>query len=304
MSKILSISSLAAACWLAAAAPQAANDAPGVTVKLNGANVLHRTGVGYPSAALRNGVQGTVSVQVKLDSTGVVSDAQVLSGPEELRKAVLESVLQWHFSQAVAGSTREIQVAFELPKSEGAPAPMASARPPIQQGTIRSIRVMGLSDQATAELLASLPIHEGDEWNADMAEKATQAAKAFDEHLTIRQQSVSQSPGGPAQLDLVISNTPSRINVGGNVQSAMIVTKVPPVYPAAAKAAGIQGAVHLSAILGMDGTVQELTVLDGPAELIQAATDAVKQWVYRPTLLNGNPVQVQTTITINFTLNR
>jgi protein TonB len=62
--------------------------------------------------------------------------------------------------------------------------------------------------------------------------------------------------------------------------------------------------VHLSAIIGMDGTVQELTVLDGPAELTQSAMDAVKQWVYRPTLLNGNPVQVQTTIDINYTLNR
>jgi len=306
MSKILFISSLAAACWLAAAAPPAANDAPGVTVTLNGANVLHRSGVGYPPAALRNGVQGTVSVQVKLGPTGAVSDAQVVSGPEELRKAVLESVLQWHFSHAVAGSTREIQVAFELPKSAGTPAPppAAAALMPVQPGTVRSIRVSGLSDQATAELLASLPIHEGDEWNADTAQKATQAAKAFDEHLTIRQQSMSQSAGSAARLDLVISSTPGMINVGGNVQSAMIVTKVPPVYPAAAKAAGIQGVVHLSAILGTDGTVQELTVLDGPAELIQAATDAVKQWVYKPTLLNGNPVQVQTTITINFTLNK
>jgi protein TonB len=304
MSKILSISSLAAACWLAAAAPPAANDAPGVTVTLNGANVLHRSGVGYPPAALRNSVQGTVSVQVKLDSTGLVSDAQVLSGPEELRKAVLQSVLEWHFAPELAGSTRVIEVAFELPKAAGAPAPMASVRPPIQAGTIRSIRVSGLSDQAAAELLASLPIHEGDEWNADTAQNATQAAKAFDEHLTIRQQSATQSAGGATQVDLVISSTPGTIKVGGNVQSAMIVSKVPPIYPAAAKAAGIQGVVHLSAILGTDGTVQELTVLDGPAELIQAATDAVKQWVYKPTLLNGNPVQVQTTITINFTLNK
>jgi TonB family protein len=305
MSKIFFISSLAAACCLAAAAPQAANDAPGVTVTLNGANVLHRTGVGYPSAALRNGVQGTVAVQVKLDSTGVVSDAQVLNGPEELRKAVLESILQWHFSHEVAGSTREIQVAFELPKSAGAPAPgpAVAALMPVQPGTVRSIRVSGLSDQATAELLASLPIHEGDEWNADTAQKATQAAKAFDEHLTIRQQSATQSPGVATQVDLVIS-TPGMIKVGGNVQSAMIVTKVPPVYPAAAKAAGIQGMVHLSATPGLDGTVQELTVLDGPPELIQSAMDAVKQWVYKPTLLNGNPVQVQTTITINFTLNK
>jgi len=304
MSKIWFISSLAAAFWLAAAAPQDANDAPGVTVMLNGANVLHRTGVVYPPAALRNGVQGTVSVQVKLDSTGVVSDAQVLSGPEELRKAVLESVLQWHFSQAVAGSTREIQVAFELPKSAGAPAPAVTTPMIVQPGTIRSIHVSGLSDQATAELLASLPIHEGDEWNAESARKANQAVKTFDEHLSIRQTSMTQSPSGATQLDLEIASAPSRIKVGGNVQSALIVTKVPPIYPAAAKAAGIQGVVHLSAIVGMDGTVQELTVLDGPAELTQSAMDAVKQWVYRPTLLNGNPVQVQTTIAINYTLNK
>jgi TonB family protein len=301
MSKISLIATLAAAT-LAIAAPQIANDAPGVTVTLNGANVLHRAGVGYPPAAIQNGIRGTVSVQVKLDSTGMVSDAQVLSGPEELRKPVLESVLRWHFSQELAGSTRVIEVAFELPKVAGAPAPIASARPPIQQGTIRSIHVSGLSDQATAELLAGLPVHEGDEWNADTAQKATQAAQAFDEHVTIRQQSLTQTPGGATQLDLVISRTPGIIKVSGNVQSAMIATKVPPVYSAAAKAAGIQGAVHLSAIVGTDGMVQQLDVLDGPAELIQAATDAVKQWVYKPTLLNGDPVQVQTTITINFTL--
>jgi protein TonB len=115
---------------------------------------------------------------------------------------------------------------------------------------------------------------------------------------------MTQSPSGATQLDLEIASAPSRIKVGGNVQSALIVTKVPPIYPAAAKAAGIQGVVHLAAIVGMDGTVQELHVLDGPPELIQAAMDAVKQWVYKPTLLNGNPVQVETTIAINYTLNK
>jgi TonB family protein len=303
MSKILSIASLAAACWLASAAPQMANDAPGVTVALNGATVLHRAGVGYPPAALRDRVQGTVSVQVKLDSTGTVNDAQVMSGPEELRKAALESVLRWHFTQDVAGTTRVIQIAFELPK-DGAAAPASPNPANIQQGSIRSIRVEGLSEQASAALLASLPIHEGDEWNTETAQKANQAVKAFDEHLTIRQPSMIQTPGGAAQLDLVIATTPGRIKVGGNVQSVMIVNKTPPIYPPAAKAAGVQGSVHLSAIVGTDGTVQQLTVLGGPVELVQAATDAVKQWVYRPTLLNGDPVQVETTIDVNFTLSK
>ena len=84
----------------------------------------------------------------------------------------------------------------------------------------------------------------------------------------------------------------------------MIVNKVPPVYPAAAKEAGVSGVVHLAAIIGKDGRVQELHALSGPPLLIQAAIDAVRQWVYRPTLLNGNPVEVETTIDINFTLNQ
>ena len=275
--------------------------APPVT--LNGAAVLHRAGVAYPPAAQRDGVQGTVTVQVKLDAGGMVNDAQVLSGPDELRKTALQSVLQWHFTQAVAGSTREIQISFTLPKSESAAAP--GARPPaiLQTGTIRSIHVEGLSEQASAELLASLPIHEGDEWNSDTAQKANLAVKAFDEHFVIRQSSMSQSPGGAALLDLTITSA-GRIKVGGNVQMAMVVSNTPPVYPSAAKAAGIQGVVQLSTIIGTDGTVQELNVLSGPPELTQAATDAVKQWVYRPTLLNGNPVQVQTTVDVNFTLNK
>src|SRR5215471_5714935 len=111
MSKTKRISALAAGlCFLAAAgwfvtvtlplsaAPQMVSDAPGVTVELSGASVLHRTGVTYPEAALRNHVQGVVTVEATLDSTGNVVDVHVLSGPQELRRAALQSVLQWHFT--------------------------------------------------------------------------------------------------------------------------------------------------------------------------------------------------------------
>jgi len=97
---------------------------------------------------------------------------------------------------------------------------------------------------------------------------------------------------------------PQRIKVGGNVQSAMIIRKTPPVYPQLAKSARVSGVVHLAAIIAKDGTIQELHSLGGPALLIQAAMDAVKTWVYRPTMLNGEPVQVETTIDVNFTLNQ
>jgi TonB family protein len=293
---------LAVACVAITAAPQDVVDSPGVTVSLNGATLLHRTPVSYPPEAVRGGVQGTVSVQVKLDSSGEVSDAQVLSGPEELRKPAIASVLQWHFSQDVAGSTRSIQIAFELPK--GVAAASATPPPPVQEGVVRSIHIAGLSEEATAQLQASLPIHEGDTYNAETAQRANQAVRSFDEHLTIRTTSVSQSPGGPPQLDLTISSSPGRIKVGGAVIAASILTKVPPVYPAAAKAARVSGVVHLAVIIGTDGTMQQIHALSGPPELVDAAMDAVKQWVYKPTLLNGNPVQVETTIDINFTLSQ
>ncbi|HUB79796.1 MAG TPA: energy transducer TonB [Bryobacteraceae bacterium] len=298
MAKTLLFSILAAAC-LALALPQDPTDGMGVTVSLNGAEILHREGVGYPPSAMRNGIQGTVSVEVKIGPTGEVSDAQVLTGPKELRKAVLESVLEWHFAQSLAGATRMVEVAFTTPKIP--PLGSGTALPAIQPGTIRSIQVQGLSAEGRAGLLAVLPVHEGDQWNSDVAGEAMQAVKAYDEHLSIRQQAVSQSPSGAAQLDLVISTAP-RIRVGGNVQSAMAIRKVPPVYPPDAKAARIQGSVHLSAIIGPDGAVQQVTVLGGPPELSQAAVDAVRQWVYKPTRLNGNPVQVETNIDVNFTL--
>jgi protein TonB len=96
----------------------------------------------------------------------------------------------------------------------------------------------------------------------------------------------------------------TRIKVGGNVQGAMIIKKTPPTYPQLAKSARVSGVVHLAAIISKNGTIQELHSLGGPALLIQAAMDAVKQWVYRPTMLNGEPVQVETTIDVNFTLNQ
>ena len=159
--------------------------------------------------------------------------------------------------------------------------------------------ITGLTPEATAQLTASLPVHEGDVYSEASALQTRQAVKTFDEHLGVHTTATAAS--GSQQLDLTISPE-QRIKVGGAVITASIVSKVQPAYPADAKAARIQGVVHLSAIIGMDGSVQQLTVLSGPPELVQSALDAVKQWVYKPTMLNGNPVQVETTVDVNFTL--
>ena len=92
------------------------------------------------------------------------------------------------------------------------------------------------------------------------------------------------------------------IRVGGNVQAANLIRQVRPNYPPLAKQARIQGVVRFNAIISRDGTIQNLQMVSGHPLLVPAATDAVRQWVYKPTLLNGEAVEVQTQIDVNFTL--
>jgi TonB family protein len=478
MSKTRLISALAAglailvaACWFVtgafplAAAPEVVNDSPGVTVDLGGAGVMHRTGVSYPEAALKQGVQGTVVVEVKLDSNGNVGDAHVVSGPDELRNAALKSVLQWHLMKNLAGSTRQVSISFVLPAAgsqsavaagaaggvgggvyrvgggvsapvllyrkepeyteearrarysgtvqlyveidpsgtptnirvlqgpglglderaieavrtwkfkpgykdgnpvtvganisvsfrlldnpvspgvaagvaEGSPTGVLGgiigsvptsitlSRPTSQSAwvgrTLKAINVSGLSDQARADLLAQMPVHEGDTVSLDTLVDVTRVARAFDEHLVVIPMPSGSNeatlgimlagataagtmtaplppplPPPPAGAD---ATSPARVRVGANVQQTMLISQPHPVYPPEAKQARIQGVVKLSATIAKDGTVQNLEVLSGHPLLIPAALEAVKQWVYKPTLLNGQPVEVVTQIDVTFTL--
>jgi protein TonB len=86
------------------------------------------------------------------------------------------------------------------------------------------------------------------------------------------------------------------------VAQANLIRQVTPVYPPIAKTAHISGTVLLHAIIGKDGTVQDLQYVSGPPLLMKSAMDAVRQWRYKPTLLNGEPVDVDTTISVVFTL--
>lgn len=98
------------------------------------------------------------------------------------------------------------------------------------------------------------------------------------------------------------SGAPQRIRVGGGVQQQNLVRKVDPVYPPLAYQARIQGTVRFTAIIGRDGSIQNLQLVSGHPLLVEAARQAVNQWEYKPTLLNGSPVEVVTQIDVNFTL--
>ncbi len=96
--------------------------------------------------------------------------------------------------------------------------------------------------------------------------------------------------------------TPQRIRVSQGVTEGLLVHKVTPTYPPLARQARIQGAVVLAAVIGKDGSIQNLKVVSGHPMLTSAALDAVRQWKYKPYFLNGEPVEVETVITVNFTL--
>jgi len=88
--------------------------------------------------------------------------------------------------------------------------------------------------------------------------------------------------------------------VSQGVTQGLLIRKIQPPYPAIALAARITGVVELKAIIGKDGTIKELQALSGPPLLIPAAINAVKQWHYRPYLLNGEAVEVETSVTVTF----
>ncbi len=95
-----------------------------------------------------------------------------------------------------------------------------------------------------------------------------------------------------------------QVTVASNLQAGNLIKKVPPAYPEFAKSTRIQGTVRFAAVIGRDGKIQNLKFVSGPSPLAQAAMDAVKQWAYKPTVLNGIPVEVLTQIDVNFTLSQ
>ncbi|MBV9503869.1 MAG: M56 family metallopeptidase [Acidobacteriia bacterium] len=318
MSKTRLISSLAAALAVVAAAgwmitaalplsaaPQA--DSAGVTVEVGGARIMHRTPVLYPEGAREQGVQGTVVLQAIVDATGTVTDAQVLSGPEELRRPALASVLNWHFSPE-AGNTRQVSITFQpgyakAPVSAGASGIPAKEQP---SAILKTITIVGLSDQAQTDLLARLPIHEGATMGPRELMEVNQVVKEFDSHLNVIQ---GRAINGETTLtiatsDLIPARASGRIRVGGNVQALKLANQPRPQYPLEAKQQHIQGVVKLFAVIGKDGTVQNLNVISGDPILAASALQAARQWVYQPTLLNGSPVEVETEIDVNYTLSQ
>ena len=301
---------LALSAWLGVrsfplqAAPQDRPDAGGVTVDQNGLTLLHRVPVAYPREAKEKGIEGDVLVELTLAANGTVSDARVLNGPEELRRATLESVLQWHYANdARLPAKTQATVKFRLAQTAPATAlPMVPLSLPDGAGTVKQIDFR-VPDALRAKLEGRIAVHEGDQLTQASLNDLTAAVREVDQHLSVGIQATPDKSGLLVAIALQ-TGPPQRIRVGGNLQQANLIQKIQPHYPVQAKLDHIQGKVQLSVLIGKDGHVQNIDLLSGEPVLADAAREAVAQWVYKPTLLNGQPVEVLTQVDVNFTLSQ
>jgi TonB family protein len=310
-----------------------ANDAPGVTVDTGVVGLIHRSAIPYPREVWQKGIGGAAVVEVTPDSMGRVQGSLYLSGPEELRKDVIKAVLLWHFSRKAGLKTRQIHITFdpvEATRSFGRnPAgEIAALGGPYYQfvngHTLKSINTSGLTEDARDELLNRIPIQPGQTVDTDALVRTINAVGGFDNDLRILWAPIGTefvmtivSPGFqvepeqppvsrrsvPVEVHARVGPiTPQRIRVAAADQAAKLVSKVEPEYPPLAKAAHIQGIVRLAAVLSNDGRVMMAQVLSGPPLLVAAAQEAVKRWIYSPTVVNGSAVEVATEIDVEFFL--
>ena len=198
------------------------------------------------------------------------------------------------------------------------PPPANRQGNPLEGKRIARINIAGLPDQARADLLSQLPVREGDLFSPDLLSRTFKAVREFDEHLNT---GISRDANGDPVLQITAPGQMAgvgvvggmiappaagtkRITIGGNMQQSKLIVQPRPVYPPLAKQARIQGVVHLQALIGADGAVKDLSVIDGHPLLVPSALEAVRQWVYQTTLLNGEPVEVLTQIDVNYTLSQ
>ena len=119
--------------------------------------------------------------------------------------------------------------------------------------------------------------------------------------LNVISQAPPPKPPAPKADKPIAPREPVRVSSG--VQQANLIYAPKPAYPQLAKSARVQGTIKLQAIIAVDGSIKNLRVMSGPPLLVNAAIDAVRRWQYKPTMLNGSPVEVITEIDVNFTLN-
>ena len=268
----------------------------GVTIDTQGYKLLSDLRIEYPRGAQEKQIEGTVVLKLTLDAKGDVTDARVDSGPEELRNGALSSALHWSFANdSGQPSTIQVSISFKNPSKTlflqqfsaiqaRTATPGTGFREGIQIGSEPGSGRPTKLNEVEAHLLAG----------------SVTDPKDYSKTVIISTQPVPFS-GVSATFNPAPTDGVKRIRIGGNLQAAKITYKVAPQYPLLAKQARIQGTVRYTVLISKDGSIRLMDVVSGHPLLVEAATAAVQQWQYSPTLLDGEPVEVMTSIDVNFT---
>jgi protein TonB len=209
-------------------------------------------------------------------------------------------ILPLMFTQALP--TKELTTMLTAPPPPPPPPP-----PPAASAPVKAVKVVKVNPTAELRTPTSIPkevkmVHDEPQ---QAPPSATMAGVPGGVPGGVAGGSVGGVIGGvlsSAPVAVPDKPTPQRVRVSQGVTAGLLVHKVTPQYPPLAKQARIQGSVVLHAVIGKDGKVQNLQLVSGHPMLTQSAIQAVKQWQYKPYYLNGQPVEVDTNITVNFSL--
>ena len=297
-------------------ATEPSKNVPPPSFTLGGASALEKSGsakkivLGLVAAALVAGAVYSGWTYLGKHNTQPVSSPTTASNPNSIQPAPLPS------SQPTAPPAPAVAAPVT-----STPAGAASDKPASEKPSAGSDKTASDEDTANPSPSPKKPTNSA----PSAASKAAPAEEPVAAPLVVKGGSVPAQPAAPAAdapapsvmgiatpgssgplPDLGGSDAPKpvlqRLNVSQGVSQGLLIKKVAPVYPATALRLRIEGSVQLLATITADGNISDIKVLGGDQQLTKAATDAVKQWKYKPYLLNGEPVEIQTQITINFNL--
>jgi len=216
----------------------------------------------YPPLARQAHIQGTVVLKATISKTGDVENLQLISGHPMLAPAAIEAVKQWKYKPYLLNGD------------------------PVEVETNVTVN-FELADPPKQTSSSDVPPAEG----------AVHGGIPGGVMGGVIGSVVSSTPGDASHPAM-----PLRVRVSSGVAQGLLVTKVPPEYPAEARDAHIQGVVVLKVRIDKEGNVADIQLISGHPLLAPAAIEAVKQWKYKPYLLNGTAVEVDTQVQVNFTL--
>jgi len=254
--------------------------------------LIKRVEPNYPLIAQNAKIRGTVILEITIDKDGRVTDARVLRAIPLLTDAAVEAVRQWRYSPTTLNGTpvdvlATVTVDFPtLPKMPPSPFERQAAPPPPPPPPHPPPPPQAGRRDVGAMLDMAKSLQERGLW--DEAERVLEQALA--EIRAKRVMSAVADAGGP-------------LRIGGDIKEPRLLRRVEPKYPQEAMQAKLQGTVIIEATIDTAGRVVDARVLRAVAPILEeAALAAVRQWVYEPTMVNGVPVAVMMTVTVNFAL--